>query len=99
MSSIRDLVDEFVDQLSTAIETQAIARARVTVEAALAGQSFPHGNGRLRAAAVAITAAGFGARKPRKKPPIQLCPVPGCKERAAPIFGMVCATHKDVAKT
>src|SRR5262249_10183547 len=37
-------------------------------------------------------------RKPRKKPPIQLCPVPGCTERAAPIFGMVCAKHKDLPK-
>jgi hypothetical protein len=31
-------------------------------------------------------------------PPTQLCPVPGCKNPAAPVFGMVCAEHKDVAK-
>jgi hypothetical protein len=37
--------------------------------------------------------------KPRKKPPRQLCPVPGCKNTAAPIFGMVCKDHKDVAKS
>jgi hypothetical protein len=24
--------------------------------------------------------------------------VPGCKNPAAPVFGMVCAKHKDVAK-
>jgi hypothetical protein len=24
--------------------------------------------------------------------------VPGCKNRAAPIFGMVCSKHKDVSK-
>ena len=29
----------------------------------------------------------------------QLCPVPGCKNPAAPVFGMVCAKHKDVSKT
>lgn len=91
-------MDEFVDQLSAAIEAQAIARARVSVDAALAGQPVGRGNGRLRAAVVGIAASSFGAR-PRKKPPIQLCPVPGCKERAAPIFGMVCAAHKDVPKT
>jgi hypothetical protein len=34
----------------------------------------------------------------RKKPPKQLCPVPGCKNPAAPIFGMVCKDHKNVAK-
>jgi hypothetical protein len=98
MSSIRDLVEEFVDQLSHALETQTVVRARKAVEAALAGHPIPQGNGRSRAAVVAVTAASMGARKPRKKPPIQLCPVPGCTERAAPIFGMVCAKHKDVAK-
>ena len=25
--------------------------------------------------------------------------MPGCKNPAAPVFGMVCAKHKDVAKT
>ena len=35
-------------------------------------------------------------RKPRAK---QFCPVPGCKGVAAPIFGMVCSKHKDVAKS
>ena len=36
--------------------------------------------------------------KTRRKGPIQLCPAPGCKERAAPVFGMVCRTHKGTAK-
>ena len=36
--------------------------------------------------------------KPRKKGPVQLCPAPGCKNPAAPVFGMVCAKHKDVPK-
>jgi hypothetical protein len=34
-----------------------------------------------------------GARRPK-----QLCPVPGCKNPAAPVFGMVCAKHKDIPK-
>jgi len=37
-------------------------------------------------------------RKGRKKPPLQLCPVPGCKNPAAPVFGMVCAEHKGLPK-
>ena len=37
-------------------------------------------------------------RKARKKPPIQYCPVPGCKNRAAPVYGMVCGDHKDRPK-
>jgi len=32
----------------------------------------------------------------RKK---QICPVPGCKNVAAPVFGMVCKDHKNVAKS
>ena len=31
--------------------------------------------------------------------PVQLCPVPGCKGVAAPIFGMVCGDHRHVAKS
>lgn len=32
--------------------------------------------------------------KARRKAPIQLCPAPRCRNRAAPIFRMVCAGHK-----
>ena len=38
------------------------------------------------------------ARQPRKKRAKQLCPVPGCKNPAAPVFGMVCSKHKDIPK-
>jgi hypothetical protein len=37
-------------------------------------------------------------RKLRKKAPVQLCPVPGCKNPAAPVFGMVCSDHKGLPK-
>jgi len=36
--------------------------------------------------------------KARRKVPTQFCPVPGCKNKAAPVFGMVCAEHKSVPK-
>ena len=42
------------------------------------------------------TVKAVKAKKTRKK---QLCPVPRCKGLAAPIFGMVCSKHKDVAKS
>ncbi len=32
--------------------------------------------------------------RPRRKAPVQLCPSPGCKNRAAPAFGMLCGEHK-----
>jgi hypothetical protein len=93
MSAIRDLIDDFVNQLSAALEGQVVARARQAVEAALAGRAGRN--------AAHVRGAAFAAlpSRPRKKAPIQLCPVPGCTERAAPIFGMVCSKHKDVPKT
>ncbi len=36
--------------------------------------------------------------KAKRKLPIQYCPVPGCKNRAAPVFGMVCGTHRGVSQ-
>lgn len=33
----------------------------------------------------------------RKKAPIQLCPAPGCVNRAAPVFKMLCRAHKDAS--
>lgn len=88
---IRTLVNEFTSQLSSLIEGQAMDRARAAIESALGGDA-PR-RGRLPKA-VTLTSSG----KPRKKSPRQLCPVPGCKNPAAPVFGMVCAKHKDVPK-
>jgi hypothetical protein len=55
---------------------------------------------RARIAVDGALGAGSGVRgrKARKKGPTQLCPVPGCKNPAAPVFGMVCAQHKGVPK-
>ena len=106
MPTLQDLIQQFVEQLSEAIESQARARAREAVERALSVRAFSgqaarngHVNGSNgNGAAVALRSLnGFG-KKPRKKAPIQLCPVPGCTERAAPVFGMVCAKHKDLPK-
>jgi hypothetical protein len=90
MSDIRSLIEDFADQLAAAVESQAMERARAAVESAL-GVRRP---GRP----ATLSPVAFGA-KARKKPPKQFCPVPGCKNAAAPVFGMVCAKHKDVAKT
>lgn len=37
-------------------------------------------------------------KKTRKKALPQLCPVPGCKNRAAPAYKMVCGRHKGLSK-
>ena len=69
-------------------------RAKAAVYEAL-GVSPKRGPGRPPKAQSALTAP----KKARRKGPVQLCPVPGCKNPAAPVFGMVCAKHKDVAKS
>jgi hypothetical protein len=45
------------------------------------------------------TKGAAGHMRRRKKAPVQLCPAPGCKNPAAPVFGMVCGDHKDLPKT
>jgi hypothetical protein len=88
---IRDIVQNFVSKLSSLIEADAVSRARTAVLSAFGAEG---GRGPGRPAGVAAkVAAGT-----RRKGPIQLCPVPGCKNRAAPVFGMVCAKHKDLPK-
>jgi hypothetical protein len=93
MNDLRSLIVDFTTELTRIIEGQALERARTIAVGALGGD-VPRGPGRPPKALL----AGVG-RKPRRKPPIQLCPVPGCKNRAAPVFGMVCSDHKDLSKT
>jgi hypothetical protein len=92
MDSIRTLVNQFTDQLSSLIDGQAMERARAAVATAL-GNGVPRRGRPPKIASLAVP------RKARRKGPKQLCPVPGCKNPAAPVFGMVCAKHKDLPKT
>ncbi len=92
-SEIHDVVQQFAERLSSLIERDAISRARDVVLKAFGG-SAPAALGLRASGAIA---GGAGGRK-RRKGPIQLCPVPGCSNRAAPVFGMVCAKHKDLPK-
>ena len=94
---IRTIVADFTKRLSALIDGQATERARTTVLSAFGGPAR-RGPGRPPKSALAAPKATKPGRL-RKKAPRQLCPVPGCKNTAAPIFGMVCAKHKDVAKS
>lgn len=102
MVTIRSIVDDFAKQLNALIETQVVTRARDAVAAALGGATGKRGPGRppkLVSLALASAPLANATKKRRKKAPPQLCPVPGCKNRAAPIFGMVCSDHKGISKT
>jgi hypothetical protein len=102
MSELQDVINTFTTRLSALIDSQAMARAQSAVLAAFGGGvALPKRRGRPPKAVVAKASEAPVAKarvKPRKKAPLQLCPVPGCKNTAAPIFGMVCAKHKDLPK-
>jgi hypothetical protein len=86
------LVEQVVNQLVAALEVEAIQRAREAVVVAL-------GNGTGRRPGRPPKLVGLlGVSRPLPRRPKQLCPVPGCTSPAAPVFGMVCAKHKDIPK-
>jgi hypothetical protein len=94
---IKTVVAEFSHRLQTLIEEHAVARARDAVLSVFGAHAKGAGGRPTKAPAKALATVARSA-KTRKKPPRQLCPVPGCKNTAAPVFGMVCADHKGVAK-
>jgi len=96
--SLASLVEQFAASLDDLLERTSMERARQAVLSAFAGNA-PGGRGRRGRPPGSATEGLVGPRKRRKKAPIQLCPVPGCKNRAAPVFGMVCSKHKDLPKT
>lgn len=96
--TIRTLIEDFANQLSSLMERQALDRARVAVENALGGGKRSPGRPPKMLSALDLGTMGSLGKKPRRKGPKQLCPVPGCKNPAAPVFGMVCAKHKDIPK-
>jgi hypothetical protein len=94
---IHSIVQDFVSRLSAMIEQDAVTRARAVVLSAFgvgSGSGERRGPGRPPGSG---TKTAVGGRQ-RRKGPIQLCPVPGCSNRAAPVFGMVCSKHKDLPK-
>jgi hypothetical protein len=95
--NLNAIVNDFANQLSALIEREVTKRSQAAVLAAF-GSPPRRGPGRpLKLTALAEPAVA-AVKKARRKGPIQLCPVPGCKNPAAPIFGMVCAKHKDLPK-
>jgi len=96
-TNIRSLVEGFVNQIVAAIEADSVRRVQQAVTAAFAGGVVPAPRrGRPPRALVAAAPAVAASVKRRPK---QFCPVPGCSGVAAPVFGMVCAKHKDIAKS
>jgi hypothetical protein len=95
-ATISSLTEAFARQLASVVEQAAAARIQSAILGGFGG-SLPSVRGPGRPPKNAIAALPAFA-VPRKKAPKQLCPVPGCKNPAAPVFGMVCAKHKDLPK-
>ena len=96
--NITVMVESFAFQITAAVEASMADR----IQAALAnafGAPPKRGPGRPAMKAVAGVAPVAARSAGKKTRPKQLCPVPGCKNVAAPVFGMVCKDHKNVAKS
>jgi hypothetical protein len=93
-TDIRTLVETFVDRLVAAVEAESMRRLRDAV-AATFGREAPSS----RRTGLSTSGASIQPGAPVRHRPKQLCPVPGCTGVAAPVFGMVCAQHKDVPKS
>ena len=99
-NNIQFLVDDFVKQIVAAVEAAATRRVQAAVSAALgAGSALAVPRRRGRPAKASYLAPAAAASAPAKRRLKQLCPVPGCKGLAAPVFGMVCSKHKNTRKT
>jgi hypothetical protein len=92
--NITALIETFAHDLVAAVEASMAERIQASLVGAF-GAPQKRGPGRPPKKPVAL-AAPVVAKKKRAK---QLCPVPGCKNPAAPVFGMVCSDHKNVPKS
>jgi hypothetical protein len=94
--NIQMMVDDFVKQIVSTVEAATAQRVQSAVLTALGGGGgLPRRRGRPPKNPPLLGGTFF---QPARRRPKQLCPVPGCNNPAAPVFGMVCAKHKDVPK-
>lgn len=83
MKEIESILREFADKIETAVRSKTLANLGL-------GPQLTKVKGKVQEV--------LGEIKKRRKGPKQLCPAPGCKTAAAPVFGMLCAKHKGTAK-
>lgn len=94
-NGLQEILQGFVLQMTGYIETETKQRLQSQFAAFLGLNGTPKRRGRPPQSAIALPAAGRIAKARAR----QICPVPGCKNTAAAVFGMVCKAHKDVPKS
>jgi hypothetical protein len=97
-SELTRIVNNFTARIVSIVDSAAQQRLQGVINAAL-GMPARRGPGRPPKTLFGVVSVGTVDAGPRRKRVKVLCPVPGCKGVAAPVFGMVCAKHKDVAKS
>jgi hypothetical protein len=101
--NITELVETFASSITAAVEASIAQRIQAAIADAF-GAPPKRGPGRppkptAAPSAPATPSAPAAPTAKKKTRPKQLCPVPGCKNSAAPVFGMVCGDHRNVAKS
>jgi hypothetical protein len=95
---IRTLVQNFVTSLVAAVEQTTTQRIQAALMSGVNGGIPRRGPGRPRKNPLFPPTALAALSGPTRRRAKQLCPVPGCRNPAAPVFGMVCSKHKDIPK-
>src|SRR5688572_29063603 len=101
MTDLNSIVQDFITRVQHVVQTSVAERLRAAISSALGA---PAARRPGRPPKVSAFNGGPGAfavgafERERKKPPRQLCPVPGCKETAAPAYGMTCRAHRALPK-
>lgn len=85
MKTVAALIEAFSDDIESMIASEV--KMRIARAVVMMGGLGSH-----------IESAKADAVVARRKGPIQLCPAPGCRARAAPVFGMLCTKHKGASK-
>lgn len=106
MNTVQDLVSQFTTDLTTAIQgmiTDAIGSVGTSAPAKPGKKRGRPPGSKNKVSANGVSVKKAPAAKPAKArkpsdPKRYLCPVPKCTGKAAPVFGMVCAKHKDLPK-
>lgn len=91
MNEVQKRIEKFVSELIDYVRAEVRAEM---LEAITGGSRSIH----TRVGAKKLIDGISVVQRQRRKGPVQLCPIPNCKNRAAPVFGMVCAAHKGTPK-